>query len=131
MWIACIDILLDCDTFIIPTALNDDLTVEFVRNFLRENSFKLSASHQKVCFLIIKRIHEKLKLGKRFSPIKEDTGIIVDGHHRYIALSLLGIEVETDPGTKSFSTLAVKWSNVEVVDIEWEKPSLIAKHNKG
>lgn len=104
-------------------------TPENVRKFLREGKFEFSSTHKKICFPILERIYNKLVEGKRFDGIKIEDSIIVNGHHRYICLKFLNIEIETIKWMRSPSTEAIPWDSVEIDITEWENDEQIAKHN--
>ena len=80
-----------------------ELTIEEVRNFIKDNSLNYLAKQPKVSFPILQRIHRRLQNGCNFSPIKIDEGIIVDGHHRYICSMILKRKVEEVPGGENTS----------------------------
>lgn len=107
----------------------NEFTPENVQKFLRENEFEFSSTHKKICFPILKRIYDKLLEGKRFDGIKIEDAIIVNGHHRYICLKFLSLEVETINWTRSPSTEVIPWDLVEIDITEWESDEDIAKHN--
>jgi hypothetical protein len=98
----------------------EELTIEFVQEYLRIAQLDLYSTHAKVSFPILKRIHDKLKTGEKFKPICVDNKIIVDGHHRYICLHILSIKVEYVPWTRSHSIESTPWNQVKVVDEDWD-----------
>jgi hypothetical protein len=106
------------------------LTPDDVKLFLFENQLDFQSTHRKVCFPILHRIYDKLMMGYRFDPIKTEGTVIIDGHHRYICMKLLELDIETVPWTKSFSTEITLWQNVEVVVADWETADQIEWHNK-
>jgi hypothetical protein len=55
-----------------------------------------------------------MKIGVRFSRIKVDDGLIIEGHHRYLASLLGGVCLEVPPTKR---TTANKISRREVVEI--------------
>lgn len=90
--------------------------------FLAVTNLELKPGQGAISFPIIERIHRRLQLGKRFSSIKVHEGIITDGHHRYICMSILGLEIETSKGGKNPSAEGFEWKklNVEVKDYDTE-----------
>ena len=105
------------------------ITLNEVRHFLNNNPLHLRSTHHKVCFHILQRIHTKLANGQRFAPIKTAGDIIIDGHHRYICLSMLNIEIEAVPYTRNSSTIIYDWKDVQIDPNEWETPEQIRSHN--
>lgn len=98
------------------------ITKAEIENFLAQATFDLKPGQGAISFPIIERIHRRLQLGKRFSSIKVHEGIITDGHHRYICMSILGLEIETSKGGKNPSAEGFEWKklNVEINDYDTE-----------
>jgi len=98
----------------------EDLTIEAVRDYLQKNKLPLFAGQTEVSFPILSRIHRRLKEGKRFSPILVDEDLIVNGHHRYICLNILNIEIEQLVWTSSPSSKSTCWTKIVVVENDWD-----------
>ncbi len=98
----------------------NEFTPKNVQEFLREGKFEYSSTHKKVYFPILERIYNKLVDGKRFEGIKIEDSIIVNGHHRYICLKFLNLEVETIDWKRSPFTEIISWDSVEIDITEWE-----------
>ena len=99
-----------------------EITKDDIENFLAQTNFDLQPGQGAISFPIIQRIHRRLQEGKRFSSIKVHEGIITDGHHRYICMSILGLEVEQSNGGKNPSAVGFEWKglNVEIHDYDTE-----------
>ena len=63
-------------------------------------NFNLKSTHERLCFPVIKRLYTKMKIGIKFSGIKVDGDLIIDGHHRYLASLLAEICPESTPQIK-------------------------------
>jgi hypothetical protein len=100
----------------------EELTIEFVQEYLKNTKLELHSTHEKVSFPILYRIYGKLKNGERFGPISVDDAIIVDGHHRYICHHILGITIETKKWTRSFSISSTPWDRVIVDPLDYDNP---------
>lgn len=98
----------------------DEFTIEAVREYLQKNKLPLFASQVEVSFPILNRIHRRLKEGKRFSAIQVDKDLIVNGHHRYVCLSILGIEVGQSSWTRNSSSEIICWSKIVVDECDWD-----------
>lgn len=61
------------------------ITKEVVIDFIKKNEIELKATHAKLCLPIINRLYKKMATGIKFSNIKVADGLIIDGHHRYLA----------------------------------------------
>lgn len=109
----------------------NELTLASVKAFLQEeHRLHLESTQSKLCFPILKRIYQKLVDGQRFDALKIEDVIIIDGHHRYVCMRILDLEVETINWTKSPSTETVSWKHVEVVEIDWDTAADIKRHDK-
>ncbi|MCW3084578.1 MAG: hypothetical protein JWP12_1944 [Bacteroidetes bacterium] len=98
-----------------------DLNIEFVRDFLRNTNLTLNASQEKVSFPILSRIHRRLKEGKRFSSIQVEGNMIINGHHRFICLSILELKVEQNSWTKNISgTAIIPWPDMIVDENDYD-----------
>jgi len=79
-------------------------------------NFNLKSTHAKLCFPVIKRLYRKMKIGIKFSGIKVDGDLIIDGHHRYLASLLAGVCLEKHPSNKTSATKVLEWNMVEFVE---------------
>ena len=90
-----------------------ELTHEQVQGFLIRTSFGFIPGQGEISFPIIQRIHRRLQQGHRFDPIKVTAdGIISDGHHRYVCLSILGIEIKTTKAAKNHNQTTYQWDKI-------------------
>ena len=105
-----------------------DITHEQVQSILIRTSFDLMPGQGYVSFPIIQRIHRRLQNGHRFDPIKVTTdGIISDGHHRYICLSILGIEIETSKAGKNHNQPTYHWNKICLETKDYDSLAKIKK----
>jgi hypothetical protein len=91
------------------------ITYDEVQSFLSMNELEFRPGQNLICFPKIQRIHKRLQKGRVFSPIEVVDDVILDGHHRYICLCLLGLEVKTKKGgrNQSFNT-DYTWSDIGI-----------------
>ena len=90
-----------------------EITYEQVQDFLIITSFGFIPGQDEISFPIIQRIHRRLQQGHRFDPIKVTAdGIISDGHHRYVCLSILGIEIKTTKAAKNHNQNTYQWNKI-------------------
>lgn len=90
-----------------------EVTYEQVQDFLMRTTFDYIPGQNEISFPVIQRIHRRLQKGLRFDPIKVTIdGIISDGHHRYICLSILGIEIETIKAAKNHNQATYQWNKI-------------------
>ncbi len=99
--------------------MEEIITLEFVQDYLNTTVFDLYSTHDKICFPTLERIFKKIKSGEKFRPINVDNDAIVDGHHRYICLHILGLEIEKINWTRSPSSKITPWNQVIIETIDW------------
>ena len=105
-----------------------ELTYEQVQNFLIITSFGFIAGQGEISFPIIQRIHRRLQNGHRFDPIKVTAdGIISDGHHRYVCLTILGIEIETIKAGKNHNQPTYHWNKICLETKDYDSLAKIKK----
>jgi len=83
----------------------NQITIEILSKYLKENSINLNSTHARLCYSIINRIYKKMCFGIKFQSIKVDGNLIIDGHHRYLASLLSGVTLDTIPSTKTSATV--------------------------
>lgn len=105
------------------------ITLDSVSKFLKETEFKFKPGQDKVSYPKIERIHRRLCKGLTFSAIKIVDGQIIDGHHRFICLSLLGMEIDTVPGGKNITeNLEFSWEGMIVETTDYDSESEIKEY---
>jgi len=108
-----------------------EITIQEVQDFLSKNNFYLKPSQKEVSFPVIKRIHTRLQKGKTFSPIKVCDDKIVDGHHRFICLAILGIDIEEVAGGGNISIKSdFQWTEISVVTNDYDSEEEILAYTQ-
>lgn len=99
-----------------------ELEITILRNFITNGSHEYHTTHKKVCFFIIRRIYRRVLAGYRFGGVKiNNSNLIIDGHHRYIAYKLANIEFEEIKGTRCHTDEAKKFNDLEIDDLQdWD-----------
>jgi len=87
------------DNFIRHVFSSENLNPEEVRAALEDSPLK--TYQQSVSLPRVARYVQTMKQGVNMGSIKVDDDIIVDGHHRYIASKILGIEIDVQNWTAS------------------------------
>lgn len=70
-----------------------------------------------------------MKIGIQFAPLKICDGIIIDGHHRYIAACLAEISCEFVPAQSNSNLMGTKWQSVRIVTEDWDTAQIIQEMN--
>jgi hypothetical protein len=92
-----------------------EITFEQVKLFIETHSLKFNPGQHKISYPIIVRIHKRLQDGHRFGNIKVHNNIINDGHHRFIGLSLLNMEVSHDIAGENITKQdEITWKDVKL-----------------
>ncbi|MFN8276336.1 MAG: ParB/Srx family N-terminal domain-containing protein [Chitinophagales bacterium] len=101
------------------------ISIEIVTNFVNQNSIELKSTHERLCYPVIERIYKKMIIGIKFSGIKVDGDVIIDGHHRYLASLLAGITLDIYPSNKTSATKVSDWKTVSFVEEDWDTEAKI------
>ena len=70
-----------------------------------------------------------MKAGIRFAAITVHEGMIVNGHHRYIASLLAKYEVEQVAGGKP-NAISIDWKSMTFESEDWDQPKELEKINR-
>ncbi|MCK6610747.1 MAG: hypothetical protein L6Q78_06865 [Bacteroidia bacterium] len=101
-----------------------------ISKLLKEGDIQLKATQDKICVPVVERIYKKMKLGIKFSGVQVCEGMIINGHHRYIASLLSGCSIENYPWEKAPSIDVVQWPNVTLIEEDWDTVAKLLKHNE-
>jgi hypothetical protein len=101
------------------------ITKEYVESILKDQKITLKSTQKKLCFPIINRIYKKMKSGIKFSAIKVDENLIIDGHHRYIASIMAEFPLELIPSNKTSATTIIEWSQILLDGEDWDTTAKI------
>jgi hypothetical protein len=71
-----------------------------------------------------------MDIGLRFSEIKVDGDLIIDGHHRYIASLFANVEMERVASIKTSATEITEWKLVTFDSNDWDTEAQIDEFNK-
>ena len=107
-----------------------EITAEFVKEFVTNNSIPLLATQSRLSIPIIDRLCRKMTYGIKFDDIKTDGGLIIDGHHRYLSAIIINFNIGQVPGNKTSATKAFEWTKVEFDENDWDTPSKILYLNE-
>lgn len=83
-------------------------------------------TQDKLSIPLIFRIYKKMKEGLlNFDAIKVAEGLIIDGHHRYIA----SVAIEKFASTINHNQVSFDWQDVKLITIEYDSETDISYHN--
>jgi hypothetical protein len=68
--------------------------------------------------------------GIKFPPIKVAEGLIIDGHHRYVASLLAQFSLEKMPSVTTSATITTDWESIEFVTEDWDTEAKIKMLNE-
>ena len=108
----------------------DKLTEDRIANKIKEQKNLLLPTHNKLSLPIIIRIYRKMINGIKFRDIKVTDTLILDGHHRYVASIMAGIELGRITSSTTSATIEYDWKSVHFADEEWETKDKIKKFNQ-
>lgn len=98
-----------------------EITESIIKDFIKENDFEFSSTHNKLSLPVINRIYKKMKNGIKFEDIKVSSNFIIDGHHRYISSKLAEIKIGNINYPRSSATIEYSWNMVKFVNEEWDR----------
>lgn len=98
----------------------NEITEEYIKEFLKDNELKYLPTHNKLSLPIINRIYKKIIHGIKFEIVKVNENIIIDGHHRYISFELAKCNIEKTSYPKTAATIVYSWNDVVFVNEEWD-----------
>jgi len=98
----------------------EQITKDVLLEFLNGNEIELKSTHKKLCIPIINRLYIKMLNGEKFSCIKVVDGLIIDGHHRYLASLFAKVNLDRAPSILSSAKTITDWYSVDFDDNDWE-----------
>lgn len=105
------------------------ISLTMVTRFVHQNNLELKSTHNRLCYPIIERLYKKMSIGIKFSGIKVDGDVIVDGHHRYLASLLAGIKLDRFPSNRTSATKTSDWKSVDFVEDDWDSEAEVWNWN--
>jgi hypothetical protein len=90
----------------------------------------LVSTHKALSLPIIERIYKKMMLNLKFDSIQVDNGVIINGHHRYLASKLANFNLDQVPGLKSSAKELIDWQLVKLVEDDWDTDYKIKRLNE-
>ena len=118
-------ILLICSFTQLKKTKLEHISIQYLIEFIEKSEIDLKSTQERLCIPIIERLYKKMKIGIRFSGIKVDGDIIIDGHHRYLASLLAGVCLETLPANKTSATKVSEWDAIEFDEDDWDTAAKI------
>jgi hypothetical protein len=99
-----------------------ELNYDTVSRFIQTTPLKFRPAQTKISYPIITRIHRRYQEGARYSEIKiQEDGVISDGHHRFISLSLLNVDIQTvHAGENSTKKESFEWKDVHLDENDYD-----------
>lgn len=98
-----------------------ELTIERLREFLKDDKHQYGTAQTKLCFAMIKRMYYRCTdydLGS--IKVCSVRCMVVDGNHRFIAYSLAGMKFDVVSYTSSPCDILQEYSQVIVDEDDWD-----------
>ena len=102
----------------------------YLKGIITDHAPTLLPTQPRLCIPIIARIYRKMLIGFRFRPIHVAEGMIIDGHHRYVAALAAGYDLESIPSTPSSVTQSLAWPAIDFVEEDWDTEAKIRLLNE-
>lgn len=100
--------------------------VELIKSF----NFDFYPTQNKLSIPLINRLHKKMIIGIEFDAIKvSNTGLIINGHHRYIASLLAKKNINIFPATENINQQKYDWNELILSRNDFDSKSQIKYHN--
>lgn len=97
---------------------------------MNNRELELGSTHKVLSLPIIERIYKKMRLNLRFGSIQVNEGVILNGHHRYLASKLADYQLDRVPGIRTAAKELIDWQNVELVEDDWDTEAKIRHLNE-
>lgn len=98
---------------------------EEIQAILNEDKFELKSTQTQLSLPLLNRLAKKMSIGLSFPEINICEGMIINGHHRYIASYLTKFSIGRTPANKVRSTTVVDWKSVKIIEIDYDRPEEI------
>lgn len=100
-----------------------------LENYISQNELEFKPTQNKLSIPLIFRIYKKMKANLEFDAIKTCEGLIIDGHHRYIASKIADAKIENFPSSKNLTQLQYEWRDISLITSEYDSEADIKYHN--
>lgn len=104
------------------------MTKEEIIACIETSKHELKPSQPRLSLPIIVRIYKKMTARIRFAAIQVDDDVICDGHHRYIASLLAGVDINQTISLLTSDTR--EWKSVVLDDNDWDTDEEILRLNE-
>lgn len=103
-----------------------DRLLELIKN----GELEMISTHKALSLPIIERIYKKMVLNLKFDSIQVDKGVIINGHHRYLASKLANFNLDQVLGLRSSAKELIDWQDVILVEDDWDTDAKIKRLNE-
>lgn len=97
---------------------------------INTGGLELVSTHKALSLPVIERIYKKMRLHLRFGSIQVDKGVIINGHHRYLASKLADYQLDQVPGIRTAVKELIDWQHVILVEDDWDTEAKIRHLNE-
>ncbi len=98
------------------------VTDQMIKEYFERNECSILPTQKRICLPVINRMVRKMQNSIRFNDISIYEGMIVDGHHRYVASLFAGITIGQSDGGKPNPQIT-DWKSIEIIEEDWDTPA--------
>jgi hypothetical protein len=103
---------------------------QLVELCLQSGDFEFKPTQNKLSIPLLYRVYKKMKAGlTNFDAIKVADGLIIDGHHRFIASIIAQVEIDKFLYSTNHNQISYEWKDVILSTNEYDSPEKISYHN--
>lgn len=113
------------DVHNLTTMIRDEVV-----DLMQSGKIQLRPSQKGISYPIVERIYKKMKADIQFASIQvAHRSVIVNGHHRYLASLLAGIEMDMVECPLTSAKRITTWESIELFDQDWDTVERIDRLN--
>jgi len=105
------------------------ITEKMIKDYFEQNECPLQPIQKCICLPVINRMVKKMQHDIKFADILVHEGLIVNGHHRYIASIFAGIKIGQSEGGKP-NRMVTDWKSIGIDTEDWDTPAKLLKINQ-
>lgn len=105
------------------------LTKQAVLEVLLHSPLELKPSQNRISLPLLNRLYRKVLIGLSLGGIKVNEGLIIDGHHKYLAFVFAKQAFDIFPSYTSSATTMYEWKEVQIDENDWDSIDWVRLQN--